>query len=228
MAEDLKNDVLAGWSNKGNVDFLEQVSVEEFKHYVEIGGFSDDRDIDLIMPYIKGLNSIAELGAGYGRVIEALRKRGFDGKITAVERSNNFYAYMKDRFDDNTILLHKDIADITPARTFDAVLYMWCNISEWPKQQQASIVGLLASWVKPGGLLIIETMCPQQAPLNSAGYTSQTYIMNNENGADAYGYIPTYDELEHYIFLNQLSIVKKIDYTTKTNRDRAIYLLRCP
>jgi len=228
MSAMTKEKPITSWSNKDNTDLLEDITIDTFKNYVEIGGFADDRDIDLIMPFLKKASSIAELGAGYGRVIKALRERDFKGNITAIERSNNFFTYLTENFSKTAKLINKDILDITPPRAFDAVLYMWCNISEWPPHQQASIVGRLASWTKPGGLLIIETMCPTQAPLNAGGYTNQTYIVENKNGKNAHGYIPTYKEIEDYIELNNLNIIKRIDYITSTNRKRAIYFIHCP
>jgi SAM-dependent methyltransferase len=221
-----KNTETQKWLNTDNADFHEKIPIDEFKQFVKAGGFDDDKDIDLIMPYLIDSHSIIELGAGYGRVIGALRKRGYGGKITAIERSKNFFSYLTHNYlNESTILMNDDIYNMSPSGLFDVVLYMWCNISEWPKEQQSSVVKNISTWAKPGGLLILETIDASQKPLNSIDYTSQTYAYKSQHGT-VQGYIPTEQEIDNYINDADLMLVDKIDYITKTERERTIYILR--
>jgi SAM-dependent methyltransferase len=223
----VKNKKNKEWQNTDNILFHENIPINEFKNFVKAGGFDDNQDIDLIMPYLMGLDSLIELGAGYGRVIGALRERGYTGKITAIERSDNFFCYLKDNYlnESNTTIINDDIANMNPSGIFDAALYMWCNISEWPKKSQAGMVKNISKWLKPGGLLILETMDSSQKPINSNEYESQTYKYTNEYGS-VYGYIPTQIEIDNYIEYSNLLLIERINYITKTERKRIIYVLK--
>jgi hypothetical protein len=221
-----KDNEIKEWNNRDNIQFYETICIDEFKDLVKRGGFENNQDIQLIMPYLKNVNSIIEIGAGYGRVIGALRNLGFKGSITAIERSLKLSKYIAESYGDDINLINNDIENLEPSYSFDAALFMWCNISEWPKEQQRSRILNISKWLNSGGLLIIESINAEQTPMNSSSYLNQTFVCKNNSGYETYGYIPTENELDNFFSDDQLTLIDKIHYETSTKRRRIIYVLR--
>jgi phospholipid N-methyltransferase len=217
-------DVKKNWHNLDNNNYYENVSPEEFKKFAQIGGFDDNCDIELIYPFIKNTQTLIEIGAGYGRVVNALLSRNYPGKIAALERSNNFFNYLKRLYDKKADLIHGDVALLAQHDTYDAVLYMWSNLSEWPKNEQSKLISALCTWVKPGGLLILETFDASQIPLNATGSDGQTYHYESDHGV-VHGYNATITEIDTYIKQSNLLLKERLNYVTRTDRKRIIHVL---
>ena len=213
------------WTNKDNLDYYENIPVALLQHYATIGGFDNGCDIDLIYnDYIAHANSVIEAGAGYGRVIQCLLDRGYRGKITAIERSKQFYNFMRDKFDNKANIINCSIDDFVCTEPADIVLWMWSNISEWPQPEQAKILKHLAGFCKKGGFLILDTISHLITPLNVSMSDTQSYIAETEYGT-AYGYTPTTDQIDLYAEKIGAISVAHISYITTTGRNRLIHVL---
>jgi trans-aconitate methyltransferase len=214
------------WGNIDNNEYYENVSVEQFQHFAMLGGFDDGRDVDLIFPYIESSSSLVELGAGYGRVVDALHDRSYQGAITLVERSSNFFKYLVQRYQqDEVCLIHADIATLDKHDRYEVALYMWSNLSEWPKSEQPNVIKKLCSWVQPGGVLVLETIDASQKPLNSSSYENQGYCFDSQYGK-VHGYNASVEEVDHYAKEVGLVLVERIAYTTETSRKRFLHVFR--
>lgn len=212
------------WKNTDNIEFYENVPVEVFREFSVIGGFDSGCDIDIILPYIRSCSSVAEVGAGYGRVIELLRKKGFIGDITAIERSKNFHNFMKEQYFDQATLINSDLTDLDMKGQFDAVLFLWSNISEWSLSEQVFILRKLFNWVKVGGHFIFDIIDSEQKPLNSTQSYGQSYRFESEYGT-AIGCTPTREQVMSYIKEITPSKYEMVSYETKTNRKRMLFIL---
>jgi SAM-dependent methyltransferase len=214
------------WGNEDNASYYENFPVEDFRKVAIRGGFEDGCDIDLIYHYLQDKKTLLDVGAGYGRAIHHLIKNGYTGKIFAIERSENFYNHLIKTFKDVATLIHGDINNFNPEMKFEAVLWMWSNISEWPKNQQADMLKKLADLCSEGGVVILDTIFYDGKPLNVTTYDSQTYIAKSDYGRYAYGYIPTKEEIKEYAAIAKLDIITQIDYTTTTDRKRILHVLK--
>jgi len=92
------------WSNADNKEFYEHFSFEEHQKYLALAGLSHNPDIEQIKDYILSASSILDVGPGYGRVIEAARKLGYQGKYTGVEFSHHLADYLKENYKDEEII----------------------------------------------------------------------------------------------------------------------------
>jgi len=96
--------------NNDNYRFYNKFSIEEFVKFSELAGLNTFTDLDLIRSKIEIFNydSILEVGAGSGRVIQYLLENNYKGKIIAIERNPVLYANLENKYG-NAITLYKTI-----------------------------------------------------------------------------------------------------------------------
>jgi SAM-dependent methyltransferase len=205
---------VSSWNNKDNIEFQDMAAR---------GGLDSCCDVDIVYPFIEKTASLIEPGAGYGRVIGHLLKKGYSGKIYAIERSKKLFNHLMNEFQNKTELFNADIQTFTLPEKVDAILWMWCNISDFHKDQQLEIISHLAHWLKPEGIFVIETISHDIVPKNATSNSGQTYAIETNYGT-AKGYIPSSQEIETAARSIGFQ-VKKIPYTTPTDRSRIIHIL---
>lgn len=215
------------WNNRDLIDYYENVSIEEFKEFTVKGGLAGCCDVEIIYPYIKSTAALLEVASGCGRVIDGLLQLGYAGKIYGIERSQNFFNYAVQAFKNNpkVDLILGDISEYKPNQKFEAVLWMWAGISDFSKNEQLSIIKKLKNFLAPGGVFIIETINHNLVPKNATFVIGKNYMIEAGYG-NAYGYLPSSEEIKNYAKQVGLSYIKKINYETSTGRDRIIHILR--
>ena len=166
--------------------------------YAVLGGIENGIDIELIYPFIQDARSICEIGAGYGRILQYLIKKGYQGEITGIERSQQFFSYLKSQYQERVNLICVDIMNCHFVQQYDVALWMWSNLSEWPPHQQFNYLKKLTRWVKPGGIFVMETIDAEQRPLNSTTYREQFYCHTGQHGV-TFGYNASHEEIDHYL-----------------------------
>jgi len=224
-ASEEKN-LLSTWTNQDNAEYYERVPVEIFKQYAIRGGLDTGCDMDIIYDdYLKYAPSILEVGASYGRVLKCLLERGYAGKLIAVEKSQHFGSYLRDLYQDKVDIHTCDIENFVYDEPIDVVLWMWSNISEWPKEHQLTMLKHIMSFSKPDGFVIIETISHTTPPINVNQYNIQNYKASTAYGT-VQGYIPSIEEVAAYATKIGITEVRHIPYLTSTNRERIIHILR--
>jgi len=211
------------WKNEDNINYYENIPTDILRGYAIIGGFEEGCDVDLIEPYILRANSILEAGAGYGRVLRHILRKGYTGKLCAVERSKNFFTRLKKEFGDKVEVIQRDIQKFNPTEKFDLVLCLWSYISEFPKEDQLNILLHLSCFLNPNGVIILDTLLHTVAPKNVV-QLNQSYIARSEYGT-AYGYTPSAKEIHRYAQKLGFENIKHIEYKTQTQRQRIIHIL---
>jgi SAM-dependent methyltransferase len=111
------------------------------------------REPDLIAAAVPPGSTILELGAGTGRVTNALVARGFD--VIAVDDSAEMLAYVRDA---ETITA--SIEGIELGRRFDAVLLCSHLINTADAAQRDAFVSACARHVNPDGCVVVERHVP--------------------------------------------------------------------
>lgn len=220
-----KLDKLDSWTNQDCARYYDQIPVKELANFTVVGGFEDGCDVDLAYNQIRSKKKLLDVGAGYGRAIDALLRKGYSGMITALERCEKLYEFMSARYlEDPTVkVVQGDIMTYSFKGTFDAILLMWSNISEFSPPEQPKLLERLASVLDPDGILVIETISPTLEPKNvhTVG-KKQSYVAHSKYGT-AYGYTPTKSEIIDYLRTINLNLLNTIKYRTKTGRDRILY-----
>lgn len=214
---------IKSWDNKDTAGFYEKIPVHELKAMAAKGGFDDCCDIKLVKDSVFASSSILDVGAGYGRILRYLVDNKYQGSITALERSRNFFRYLKDEFKNDVNLVNEDFMYWETREKYDVILFMWANISEFPKENQLTVIRKLISFLSHNGTLILETISHNLIPNNASMTFDKHYYVNSEYG-DAYGYLPSVDEIQEYG--NSLGMnVETIPYTTQTHRERFLHII---
>lgn len=211
------------WKNKDMRDYYENIPIAELRNFAVKGGFEDGCDIDLAYPYIANTSSLIDAGAAYGRVIKNLVRKGYSGKIYAIERSKNFCKYLNEHFADKAEIIQADIQLFEPTQKVDAILWMWSGIGDFSKDEQLPMLKRMCAWLKADGVIILETILHSLVPKNVTINQDQNFIVYSEHGT-AYGYKPSIKELQGYGEQLGFKYIKHINYETTTHRQRVVHI----
>jgi len=215
------------WANADNAQFYEYISIEQIQYFAQLAGLADGCDTELITSLIKKADTILEIGAGYGRVIEQIIKSGFAGNIVAIERSLQFCKFLNEKFTNQTKIIQTDIATFNTDQKFDLILWLWEGIADFSKVEQPTILKSLSSLLTKNGVFVIDTLAPHLQTMNGEKFhynTTDYRIQVNDWIMNIYRISP--QEIYKYakfIGFNKISV--KL-YNTSTNRQRVLYILK--
>lgn len=212
------------WKNKDSVEFFEKIPIDLFRNWAIEGGFDDGCDVDLIYPYIINTDSLLEIGAAYGRVLKILLKKGYSGKIYAIERSKNFYNYLNKHYSGRATITHTSVQTFEPNNKVDAILWMWSGLGDFSKEEQLPILKRISTWLKPNGFLILETLLHTLKPINATKDQKEYFAIFSKYGT-LYNYKPSKSEIYEYGKKLGFRHIKQIDYETVTKRQRILHIL---
>jgi len=217
----------AAWSNKDNHAFYAAVKTEGLRALAEKSGLATGCDMQALIPYWSKAQSILEIGAGYGRAVDYLLKHQFQGKITAIERCNEQFRYLEERFNQhkNVHLLQEDIRNWNGAREhFDLIFLLWTSIGDFSLKEQAIIIKKLKGLLQEKGVLIIDTLPENSTPLGSKKCGQRIYSLEINNST-AYIHLSTLSEIKNHAQQAGFSSLTHKNYKTTNNRKRTFYIL---
>ena len=214
--------------NDKNIDFYRNININKFKEIAALIGLDTKIDIDLVYPYIQSAKILVEFGAGYGRVIEALLERKFNGRIIAFERSPELVKYLRNQFADaisssKISLIENDFKQLIIKEKADVVLWLWSGFLEFSEKEQKESVKNIFDNLNKSGLLVIEI--PVEVK-HIGTRTDQQHIRVDTDWGSVDAYMPRYEELLEYAANAGFQGVECINYATATNLKRAIYIFR--
>lgn len=212
------------WSNTDNTAIYENMPIDEFYKIAVLSGLDTGKDIEVIWEYIQSAESILEVGAGYGRVLNHLITRGYRGALSAVERSEKLSHWLKSQyqhcvtFHEGTVMAAKNNSQ------YDLILWMWSGFAEFASTEQMQVLNKLSKCLMPSGKIIIDMVPLNEKTLNSIELTKQEQIIETMYGTD-HCYVPSAQEIFHYINTLNLKLVEKIAYQPLPNRTRWLYVI---
>ncbi|GAB4190745.1 MAG: hypothetical protein OHK0057_22820 [Thermoflexibacter sp.] len=214
--------------NDKNIDFYKKINLDKFKEFARLMGLDTKIDIDFIYPYIQSAKILVELGAGYGRVIEALLEKGFQGQVVAFERVSELMNHLRSQFDNEKFnekitLIEADFKYYPFPEKVDVVLWLWSGFLEYSKIEQIQNVKRIYANLTDRGALVIEI--PIEVKHLGKHEDHQIIKVETEWGTIE-AYMPRYEELLDYAAQAGFAGVERLDYATTTNLKRAIYIFR--
>ncbi|QQS09120.1 MAG: class I SAM-dependent methyltransferase [Phycisphaerales bacterium] len=109
-----------------------------------------------------------DLGAGEGRNALFLASLGLD--TTAVDQSEVGLAKAQRRARDRKLTLHTTVADLNvfdpPLATFDVISSIFVHL---PSPLRSRVLRRLPTWLRPGGVFILESYAPDQIERDTGG-----------------------------------------------------------
>jgi len=215
--------------NVKNALFYDSISLDLLPDFSVRGGLESGCDLDLIANYIAHVNSILEVGAGYGRVISNLFKRGYNKNLVAIERSKKFCDLLRQNYDGKLEIINADIKSFEYSRQFDLILWLWSGICDFSQEEQGDVLLKIAGFLKKEGVLVVDSLLPSTLPANAETHNEKYAVIPGGNNSKLYVYTPSPEEIKAYSKTAGLDFMKFISYKTTTNRNRMLYLLsRCP
>lgn len=212
------------WSNADNHSFYDNAEVI-LTDWSKMGGLTNCPDLKAISAYIQKANTLLELGAGFGRVMQYLSNHYPDKQLFAIERSQQLYTKLQQLNLPNTTLYHSDIQKFNSNLKYDLILWMWSGLTDFAKDEQQNIIGHIQKFLTATGYFIIETFPHDVTPANGSIEDNQNYTLTAEN-KQLHGYIPSPQEMQTYADALNLNLIELIHYTTDSGRKRKLYVLQ--
>ena len=214
------------WDNQKNKTYYDTVDLSIQTGYAVRGGLSDHCDLKQIQHLVESANSILEVGAGYGRVLEYLIDTNYPGDITAIELSDQFFQTLA-KYQDHVKLLHGSVLDETVLGNaqYDLILWLWSGISDFTHEEQKKVIHILTRRLVVGGTLVVEVLAHDNVPLNAVTGTTQSYVIK-ANDATLYGYIPSPQEIVECAQAHEDLKVTHHHYQTDAGRNREMHFIR--
>ncbi len=214
------------WDNSlNNTQFYEVEKIQAIlSNYAQRGGLQAGEDLDVIYNDIKDSSALLDVGAGYGRIIEQLLLRRYNGKIYAVEQSHIFCETLRKQFGNQIMLYEGNILTYQPSEKFPTILCLWSILTDFTPPEQIEFIQYLRDLLTQDGKIYLDTTIHNQQPANATSLQQQEYAIEELDGK-LRGYIPSPEEVEAYCQQSGMRLEKMIRYQTSTQRLRIMYVL---
>jgi phospholipid N-methyltransferase len=179
------------WRNADNKEFYEKMPVSVLQESARATGMALNKDLHCLLPYIKNAESILEVGAGYGRVIDFILQEHPGSHITAIERCPQFFDFLSQEYRDPDVnLIYGDISSYAFKKKFDVVLWLWAGMLEFSQKEQARELNKCAGAIHRNGKIVVDAICfekPLRHPLDEVFSDGRNYFAKKRN-TFLYGY----------------------------------------
>ncbi|MBD0402821.1 bifunctional 2-polyprenyl-6-hydroxyphenol methylase/3-demethylubiquinol 3-O-methyltransferase UbiG [Flammeovirga sp. EKP202] len=208
-----------------NASFYSNMPLDIFMGFAEKIGLSEGEDVDQIYEDIKESSLLIEFGSGYGRVIQALKTKNFQGQIVGIERVHELTEILKEKASENITIVEDDLCYLDWHREkADTILWMWSGILELTPDDQQKVITKAYDMLVDGGQLIIE--CPFNDSISKVGMLSNDKkIVVKEAWGVLDATLVESNDIENYSSNAGFSSHSLRKYETTTNLTRAIYTL---
>ena len=211
--------------NDSNLSFYEKIDINRFSEFAKIIGLQNGVDINAIYDELTDSKVIAEIGAGYGRAIQAILNNGFNNKIYAVERVTHLVSFMKHQFAEyeNVNIIHDDVKKLQLPEKVDRFLWIWSGIMELSLIEQEHALSNLKKQLKPGGKIILET--PYENVKFIGKKSTDNFVKFETNWGKLEAYLSTYEELQIICEKTGFKSINTKLYNTESDLTRIFYIL---
>jgi phospholipid N-methyltransferase len=213
----------SGWSNADNSMFYENISLEAQKNFAVLAGLNDHADLREIHDLIEPANSILEVGACYGRVLEYLQQFKSLHDVEVIERSSKFHQYLLTQYE-NALIHHSGVLQFNTDKKFDLILWLWSGITDFAPYEQQAIIEKFYNLLSENGKLVVET-CPHSHKVPSQLLFHNNFYYIEREQCSLFGYIPTPEKFAEYNRLVSKKSIAHKQYKTATGLKREIYII---
>lgn len=209
------------WSNKDGQDFYKVIPKAILDTLYAEGGMLSclNGKISTSFFALTNQHTVLEVGAGFGRVIDTLEKKGFkEENITAVERDLQFVEILQQRFPKLKIFAGS-IQDFPSDVLFDYIGCWYSVFMEFNAEEQKTLLKQLRQLLNPDiGIMIIDVV-PLDIPSNATHISGKNVTIEREGIPPIHGYALTLDELHTHAKAVGLAGAI-VTYWTSTGRKR--------
>lgn len=183
-----------------------------------------NQDLQLLLPYFKQVDTILEVGPGFGRVLDFLLQNCLPLSVSAVETSSIFCDYLSRRYLADVTLHHRNILQFDSDHQFDMVLLLWSTIVDFVAFEQQQLIDKLSHVLSDDGFLAIDMLID---PLRSGSATDYSgRELSIDDGMIRHrGYLPTKNELNAMAHNAGLELFDAIEYVVPKSSDQPLRVL---
>ncbi|MCS6969234.1 MAG: class I SAM-dependent methyltransferase [Cytophagales bacterium] len=207
--------------NDANIDFYRRIGADKLRQIAALQGLESAPEIPLLMPYLENSSLVVEIGAGYGRIVKALRDNGYQGKIIAQERCPELSQVLRESCQDKAEIFEADIKRELYPRKPDVFLWMWSGILEFTPQEQQEVLIQLYKHLQPNGILVVEI--PREIRYVGKPVDERKIVVEADWGR-LEAYLPSEEELIDYARKAGFAHKETIHYQTTTGLKRSMYI----
>lgn len=200
------------WSNDQNYFLYQNAPIDLLSELNEYSGLKNNLDVLAVYDkYIKETKSVLEIGAGTGRILNALATLNYNGHISCIERQKKYVDLLSHHYAKTVTIYSQDIRLFKAKRCYEVMLWMWLGFSEFAQIEQKQILAKITYFLQKSGKIIIDFV-------NLSTFRrDRNFLIKNHCGISSYKYLPTFEEIETYAKEANLSIIDVIDYTVNKN-----------
>lgn len=200
------------------------MELQKFHELAQLTGFDTLPDLQVIFPDLVDTQSIAELGAGYGRCVLGLLEMGYAGEIFAVDRIPHLLQLIEEQTTHPPVSpIQQDIRDLQLLTAVDAVLWLWSGILEQTPEDQMLCLHRIYSQLHPQGKAYID------APRDQIKYVGKKidrkYIRVETEWGTLEGYMPYPEDMARMSEAAGFSSLEQRPYSSATGLEREMYIL---
>lgn len=204
------------YTNNQNRAFYENLTCKQYDVFAKLSGLQECEDIFAMYPYLQNANSILEVGAGFGRAINAFGCIRPDAEIHALEQCGHMCEYMADQYFcmTNVEIIQGDILDSRNKRLgkYDLVTLLWSTLTAFAPEEQLQCLKKCVNRLTKGGHFVVDLYASSAASnLQFEDGTHQMYITES-NGNQHFGAIPSEKELLRMARQAKLCLIESIFY----------------
>jgi SAM-dependent methyltransferase len=208
--------------NDANAAFYDAMAIEKLADFAQIVGLANCEDVAVIYEDLATAESIAELGAGYGRVVDYLLNNGYSGNILAVERIGQFVEYLLHQYHEQVTVVEEDIKKLQLPNSVDRMLWLWSGILELSPEELKMTLQNLRTQLNPGGILYLEV--PFEIRFIGEHQPDEVNIIHYETEwGSIRAYLPTHEELTTILMEAGFARIETFDYLTAREVSRIFY-----
>ena len=220
--------ILAEWTPQANRIYYDNVAVKGLEEWAVIKGLASGKDLDVIKQEIseslRRYKTILEIGAGNGRIIEWLLKKGTRPTIIAIEQSAVLAGTLREKYRNiETIsIIETNILNLVPSFSCDLALWMWSGFLELKPEEKKVALAIVFSILKDKGKLVIDL--PRQIQESSLSQSGDFLKVTDEYGT-FFAHLISDEALKGMAKEAGFKRERSIIYKTDTNIERISFLL---
>jgi ubiquinone/menaquinone biosynthesis C-methylase UbiE len=142
-----------------NISFYENLELTNYEDFAKASGLADREDVLALLPYLSQAKSILEVGAGFGRAVDALLCFCPTAKITALEVCSHMCHFMQRRYIDdfNVRVIQADfLGSSLTHHSFDLVTMFWSTLTSFSIEEQQRCFHRMAKLLTENGRFAVD------------------------------------------------------------------------
>jgi len=143
---------------KQNLNSYNHLNLRDYESFAEASGLLEREDVFVLLPYLLKAESILEVGAGFGRAIDALISVVPTAEIMALEACPHMCQFMQKRYINNfnVRVFQSDFLQQKISRKFDFIGMFWTTLMSFSPQEQQACFHQASKLLLPKGKFAVD------------------------------------------------------------------------